>query len=323
MLGLRALKPSLSDKMPAGKDLAKRLHAWWEGYYLEHQVEPEPPEKTPQESPEPSREERDNRKAAAWSDPRVQVSEMLWGPGFMTPGGPERVISLIHPLGLDSSMKVFDLGCGLGGSTRTIHTETGAWVTGYEGSPLLAEAAQELSQMAGLTRKAAIEAYDPENVALKANSASAVVSKEAFFSVENKEGLFKGIYDALKVDGQLLFTDYMLVKPNLSSAAVEQWLENEPKTPVPWCVDEARACLTDLGFEVRVTEDVTAEQRRLTLINWGQFVETLTEREYRRGWGPGLLAEVEIWANRINALESGDVGVYRIYARKYDPKLKR
>lgn len=41
-----------------------------------------------------------------------------------------------------------------------------------------------------------------------------------------------------------------------------------------------------------------------------------------RGWGPAVLAEVEMWANRAKVLESGDVAVFRIYGRKFDSTLK-
>ena len=40
------------------------------------------------------------------------------------------------------------------------------------------------------------------------------------------------------------------------------------------------------------------------------------------GWGPAIIAEIEMWANRIKVLESGDVAVFRIYGRKFDPSLK-
>ena len=34
-----------------------------------------------------------------------------------------------------------------------------------------------------------------------------------------------------------------------------------------------------------------------------------------------IIAEIEMWANRVTVLGSGDVAVFRIYGRKFDPSL--
>jgi hypothetical protein len=322
----------LPTNLGKGNQLAKRLHAWWGGYYLD---EAAPPVGEDAEDDEDARPlagasappglpaEFAARKAAAWSDPRLQVMERLWGTGFVSPGGHDYIMNLIRPLGLDSTMTVIELGAALGGATRAIAAETGAWTNGYEDSALLAEAAAELSTMAGLSRKAPIEAYDPTEIDLSANSCNTIFSREAFFTIEDKDALFNAVYEALRVDGQLLFTDYMFSRSNISSGAIDTWLENEPVTPKPWSVDEVRNKLTELGFEVRITEDITPDIRTMILAAWSEFTDAFDRRQFAPGWAPALLAEAELWSGRITVLDSGDVGVYRVYGRKYDPALKR
>jgi cyclopropane fatty-acyl-phospholipid synthase-like methyltransferase len=220
-------------------------------------------------------------------------------------------------------MTVIDLGAGLGGATRVIAAETGAWITGYEESALLTEAGSELSTMAGLNRKAPVEQYDPSALDLRASSCNTIFSKEAFFTIEDKDALFEAIYQALRIDGQLLFTDYMFSRSNISSGAIDAWVENEPVTPKPWSVDDVRNKLTTLGFEVRITEDVTPDIRNMILAAWSEFTSAFDHMQLEPGWAPAILAEAELWTGRVNVLDSGDVGIYRIYGRKFDPALKR
>lgn len=159
-------------------------------------------------------------------------------------------------------MLIVDIGAGLGGTTRALHSETGAWVSGFEISPLLSEAAMELSRLVSLTRKATIETFEAENLGLRESGYNAVFSKEALFTTQNKEEIFKSVYDCLRIDGQLLITDYLSTKTEISGEATEQWLAQEPIRPDLWSLEQTRACIADLGFEVRITEDVTPTVRK-------------------------------------------------------------
>jgi len=222
--------PHLSANLIKQGQLTKRLQAWWAGYHYEAEDDALPePEEAPDEVERASG--FNGRQGAAWSDPRLQVSEEIWGTGYSGPGGDDEVEALIRPLALDSSMAIVDFGAGLGGTTRALHNQTGAWVSGYEPSPLLAEAGAELSQSAGLHKKATIEAFDVETLNLHDDGFNAVFSKEALFAMGQKQEIFEIFYNCLRVDGQLLITDYLATKPDGSGDAIEQWVAQESARP--------------------------------------------------------------------------------------------
>ncbi|MBT6441393.1 MAG: methyltransferase domain-containing protein [Alphaproteobacteria bacterium] len=308
----------------------RRLRAWWEGYYIEDD-EPAPPSNgvsmsalVDEAAERESAGSEDPRIAAAFSDPRVQIMERMFGEGFTGPGGADLIRDLVKPLGLDSSMTVLDIGSGLGGGTRAIHAETGAWVTGYESSPLYVEAAMEMSKMEGLDRKAPVHAFDPEHLELKPNGTNAIFSKDALFTIKNKEALLEAIYAGLKVDGQLLITDYLTKTGDASGTAIDEWVAGEPAKPHLWSLDRVRTLLADLGFEIRVSEDVSDATQALITRSWAMTGEILGDKSsLAGGLGPALLAEAELWLRRMKVLESGQVGAYRIYGRKIDPALRR
>ena len=105
-------------------------------------------------------EEEKPKRKGPWPPERLQILQELWGPGFLTVGGADAITELVHPLTLNSNMSVLELGAGIGGGTRHIHTETGAWVNGVENSVTLAKLGMEESIMKGLQRKASVEHGD-------------------------------------------------------------------------------------------------------------------------------------------------------------------
>ena len=70
------------------------------------------------------------------------------------------------------------------------------------------------------------------------------------FVVADKKGLFKGLRDALKANGQLLFTDFVLSEPGAEDAAVKSWKDKEAEAPTLWAIKQVTDGLTGLGLDV-------------------------------------------------------------------------
>lgn len=315
-----------------GDALIKRFHAWWDGAHTKNTAGAQAAgsdaggdaRRRDAALRGPNEQEFARRSSAVWTDPQHQIKECIWGHGFVGPGGADYVSTLIKPLGLDSSMSVVEFGASLGGSSRRIHADTGAWVTGYERSPLLVEAATEQSAKAGMSRQVKILSYEPTDISLRAESTAAIFSKEALFRIENKAAVLKSAHAALRTQGHLLFTDYMLQRPEPDSPAVDEWMHSEPQPAHAWSVDEASTCLNELGFEVRVNEDTSIEFKSRVMLGITRFMRNFDSgRRLGHGWRAALLNEVELWARRLNALESGNAGVYRVYAWKKPPPILR
>jgi hypothetical protein len=169
----------------------------------------------------------------------------------------------------------------------------------------------ELSRLAGLTRKGTVETFDPENLSLREAGYNAVFSKEALFAMDNKEEIFTSIYNCLRIDGQFLMTDYLATKSETSGGAIDPWLEQEPIRPKLWSLEQMRSFIANLGFEVRITEDITPTIRKQILMGLADFTGNMGPNVVPpRGWGPAILAKFKMWANRLKVLESGEVSVF-------------
>jgi len=249
-----------------------------------------------------------------WTATRIEVVEKIWGDGFATPGGSDHIPTLVKPLGLNPAMSILDIGAGLGGSIRSMVQQYGAWTTGLEYNPLLAEAGMERSHKAGLARQAPIQLFDPESFAWS-KRVDAVFSKEAFYTIRNKDGLIDTIEKALKPRGHLLFTDYVVSGSASRGRDFDSWSKHEPVEPHPWTVEQYVEALQRRGMDIRITEDVSALHEELILNAIQVFVKHLETVAPDRATKITVVEEVELWARRVAALNAG-LRVYRFYALK-------
>jgi cyclopropane fatty-acyl-phospholipid synthase-like methyltransferase len=297
--------------------LARRLRAWWNGIEAPPEADGTPASATAAGvTADASAADFGGRKASAWQNPRLRVVERVFGTGFLGPNNEAWADLLIQPLNLDSKMTVLHLSAGLGGITRAIAKLSGAWVTGYESSPELAEAAMELSTLAGLGKRAPIQPYNPEAPGLKPKSCNAVVATKAFASVDNKAGLYDAVFAALRLDGHLMLTEYLRTGSNANAPAMLEWVKHEPRPVELSSVEETERELARVGFDVRVVEDVSKDLQRRIAASWAAFARTLAEAGLDRGLVSSLTDELSLWMARTNVLESGAVASYRIHAIK-------
>ncbi len=288
-----------------------RFRAWWEGEDYELTAE--------QEAAHGIRAKAGKAPPVeSWGASRRTIVQTLWGEGFVTPGEAEHVMDLIKPLGLTSKQSAVDIGCGLGGSTRTLADVTGAWATGLEADPDLVSEGNEASVMAGMGTKAPVKRFKPPTIDLRDRSMDVMMSKEAFYTIADKGALLDEVYRILKPDGQLIFTDFVLPGAGTESAKLEAWCAAETPTPMPWSEEQTVEKLRSLSLDVRLAEDVTATLRGLVMGGWKRLMQILSDGDFDESLLPAVLAEVELWARRMALFDSHEMRCYRFYATKHE-----
>src|SRR5262245_64522265 len=86
----------------------------------------------------------------AYDDAMVALLELVWGEGYMSPGGPDEVRSIVEGVEL-AGKDVLDLGCGTGGITRFLaETYRPARIVGVDVDSGLIARASKSSGEAGL-----------------------------------------------------------------------------------------------------------------------------------------------------------------------------
>jgi cyclopropane fatty-acyl-phospholipid synthase-like methyltransferase len=300
--------PSDSAGYPGRGSWRARLHAWWEGAN-----EPARPSVAPAAvlPPAPAAEPPT---IAGWPERRRQLVERLFGAGMVTPGGVGAVHRLTEPLHLTPAMTVIELGAGLGGIARLLAREAGLWVTGFEPDAELAAAAVDASAREGLAKRAVIKCVPFAGLDLRPASIDAVVAKEALFTVADKPALFARLRRFLRGGAQISLSDYLrLGAPD--ATALRVWAAHEPVEPHLRSPQELRDMLERIGLEVRVMEDISADYRAAALAAFASMAQAMKGDPDAEVWRPWLVSEAEHWGRRLAALESGEMAVFRCYAR--------
>lgn len=310
----RVPHPFLKDRtVPRQKDAAQmtripltiRIKAWWEGYDLSRLPKVRN-EGTAEEGHQPTG-------PRIWSADRREIAERVWGEGFLTPGGETYLPILIKPFGMNETMSVLDVGCGLGGSTRMMVNQYGAWVTGLESHASLREEGQKRSDAVGLTKKAEILAFDKENTVIDKRY-DAILMKDMLFAVQNKDGLLAALVNACKPRASLLVTDYVLAHSASVGQAVQSWKRLEPERPTILTAGEEASLLAKHGFDLRIREDITETYIKLILGAWDAFSHMMPKGRPDSDTEQAIFEEAELWLRRIAAMKTGDLRVYRYFA---------
>lgn len=257
-----------------------------------------------------------NRPQRPWPAPRLDVTDRLWGDGFIVPGGETETLRLAQPIGLSSASSVLLVGAGGGGAAGSLVRNMGAWVSAVESDPDLLQKAQALMKACQLGKKASIEAWDPGHPSFAPRRYHHCLALEPLQSGEQPEPILDGLSQALKLGGQLVMTELVADAPlPPADAAVSRWarLERRRLAAIP-TVSGITRMLSRVGFDVRIVEDISDRHRHNAMIGWRVSVRDLQERPPAPRVAAQFVAEAEMWLLRIRLLRERRLKMVRWHA---------
>ena len=235
----------------------------------------------------------------------VTMLELIWGEGYMAPGGPGNVAKMLE--GIDTHGKsILDIGCGIGGPAFEMARTHGATVVGIDlEAPLVARAAKAAAQQ-GLTDRCTFQTVNAGPLPFADECFDIVISAGAFTQTGDKAGILSESYRVLKPGGSLSSYEW-LKSEGESSKDMRYWLEMEGLTYALQTIDEFRDQIEIAGFIDVAAEDATdwyrAEARREYELIRGELNPRLNE----------LLGEedaehfVEDWRAMVVVIDKGEM----------------
>lgn len=248
----------------------------------------------------------------------LDMLQLVWGDGFLSPGGPGAVDAIVDGLDLTGKL-VVDIGGGLGGVDMHLARAHGAQVIGMEIEAPLVELATAKVAAAGLSDRIEPRLCTPGPLALDDGSIDVVFSKDSLIHVADKDAAFRDYCRVLKPGGWLVMSDWMRgLEPY--SKDMEYWFEMEGLTYHMWPLDAYGRALDAAGFVGIEVTDTSDDLRRLSDAEYEQMKGPLHAR-----MGAILGAEardhfVENWRAATVVLHRGELRTGRIRARKPGPK---
>ncbi len=240
-----------------------------------------------------------------YNEEMVAFLELIWGKGFMAPGGAQNVLRLTD--GLETRDRhILDVGSGLGGGDLILARQLGARVTGIDIEAPLVRRAQSYAAEAGLADRVIFRHVRPGPLDFPDGTFDIVYSSGAFTQIADKSGMFAECLRVLKPGGTLTTYDWLRCEGPLSDAMVE-WIALEGLTYNLGTQDSYRQLLLNAGFvDVEVVDDggwYAAEARRELDLLKGPL-----ERQSRELIGDDLHRHfIEDWAAMVTVLERGEL----------------
>lgn len=152
-------------------------------------------------------------------------------------------------------MKLLDVGCGIGGSSRYLAHTHECEVTGIDLTHEFIDTAKSLSDLVGLDHAIRYLQGSATELPFEDNSFDIAWTQHVQMNIEDKRKFYAEMARVLKPGGQLVFHD------------VFQNGDAQPHFPVPWASDQsisflttpetARSIIESLGLKIMQWEDTT------------------------------------------------------------------
>lgn len=195
-----------------------------------------------------------------YDDNMVRLLELVWGDGYMAPGGPGNVAKMLD--GLETAGKrILDIGCGIGGPAREMAAAHGASVVGVDLEAPLVERAKADAAKAGLGERCRFLRVEIGPLPFAAGEFDIVTSSGALTQTEDKPAMLGEILRVLRPGGWFSAYDWMKIDGEYS-ADMRYWFEMEGLTYAMLTLEEQAALLREAGFVEIAAEDATGWYRR-------------------------------------------------------------
>ena len=195
-----------------------------------------------------------------YHDGMVRMLELIWGDGYMAPGGPGNVAKMLD--GIDTAGKrILDIGSGIGGPALEMARTHGASVVGIDLESPLVACANRAAATAGFGKRCRFLQVAQGPLPFDTGEFDIVTSSGALTQTADKLAVFAEILRVLRPGGWLSAYDWMKSAGEYS-ADMLYWFEMEGLTYAMATLEEQAALLAEAGFVNIATEDATEWYRR-------------------------------------------------------------
>ncbi|MCP3673692.1 MAG: methyltransferase domain-containing protein, partial [Gammaproteobacteria bacterium] len=220
-----------------------------------------------------------------YNEAMITCLDMIWGEGFMAPGGEGNIDNLVEGFDLRGK-KILDIGCGQGRPACYLAKQYGAFVVGTDLEKNLIQRSQLRAKEADLSEQTDFQLVKPGPLNFADESFDYVISSGAFTQISDKLSMYKECLRVLKPNGVLSCYDWMK-SPGEYSEDMLYWFKLEGLTYAMETIEKHQQLLLEAGFSsVKLTDrspwfrkKVKQELHQIQTEYYSKIVDLIGKRE--------------------------------------------
>ena len=249
-----------------------------------------------------------------YDDRMLTLLQIIWGDGFLSPGGPPAVRSIVAGLDL-AGKRVLDIGCGLGGLDEVLVREFGAQVVGVDVGALIVKLGQARVAKSGLADRIEIKLVKPGPLPFPDASFDVVFGKDAWLHIEDKASFFAEVHRVLKPGGIVTCGDWMK-SPGPYSDDMRYFFKMEGLTYNLVALAEYGQVIHGAGFVEVALEDIAAQYQVGAKEELHRMKAELFDLLTRELGAEARDFFIEDWRSLTVVLDKGELRPARMRAQK-------
>lgn len=251
-----------------------------------------------------------------YGDAMVAALELVWGEGFLSPGGPAEIEAALGGRDIRGA-KVLDIGSGIGGIDVLLVERFGAGhVTGIDVEADNIERARRRAAEKRLGTRINYRLVQPGPLPFAAESFDVVFSKDAIIHIADKEALFSDIFRLLSPGGRFIASDWLRGDDAAPSEEMRRYIEAEGLSFAMASPDRYRRAMEQAGFRNLAVVDRNDWYRRTAREELAalqgplrrRLVELVGKREADR--------QTRVWETMLVVLDKGELRPTHLYGEK-------
>jgi len=254
--------------------------------------------------------------AEQYDEQLIGMLDIVWGEGWMSPGGPDEVARLID--GIDFAGKsVLDIGSGSGGVDCFLaETFKVRHVTGIDVEDTVIATARKRAQARGLGDRIDFVKVAPGPFSFPDASFDIVFSKDSIIHIPDKHALMREVFRVLKAGGHFVASDWLIghegePSPEMAAYIKSEGLDFGMASPQRYRDAMRRAGFVDIRLVNRNQWYRQVARQELAAMQ-GELYDSAVKR-----LGKDFVDHnIEIWQRMIVVLDTGEHCPHHLLASK-------
>ena len=251
-----------------------------------------------------------------YNDRLIGMLGIVWGEGWLSPGGPDEVARLVDGVDL-AGKSVLDIGSGTGGVDCLLVEAHGAGhVTGIDVEDTVVAAARRHAAARGLSGRIDFVKAVPGPLPFPPDSFDIVFSKDSIVHIPDKHALMGEVFAVLKPGGRFIASDWLIGHEGAPSPAMAAYIKAEGLDFGMASPARYRDAMLKAGFADIVIVNRNRWYRQVAKAELAAMQGELYDRAVA-GLGKDFVDHnIDIWQRMIVVLDTGEHCPHHLHARK-------